>query len=921
MRWLDPRDRRRVEIGSLAVVALSALVAALVAPRTPVGAVCGIALICASAALLAAGWPELQAASATPWGKRAGDALAMGLVTYATWKLFAAPIMDGAAGWPADFGPHHANIAVLVDSLVKDGHVPRWTHLVGTGDAPFDLYPFPTYFLTALVTIIARARDHIGVVIAVLGVLAHLAVGLAITRLALRMAPWPVAALAGLFWVTDGGSVFSGGALAVVRFGMSHQLTAQAFVMWALVLGVDTVRQRSLPRSMGVWALAAIGSAAHPLGLATTLGLVAGLGLSAALAKDASPRRLGALARDLAIGAGLAAAHWIPYTARVTAYGVHYGNSVVPAWETAEQILKSIVPLESFPLVASALFAGTIAGLVSRRWLPTLLASAGVLLFIPYTDWPFLVPGLAPSRWSARWPAYRAAGLAKPLLCAVSAYALSLLVHARAWTSAQRWSARQRAVFGAGLAVLGLLAVRGLAPVARDHERMFKLQALAEDVQDRAGWFELLRWAKTTAPRARAPERFGRLLFLTGGERQFPIYHLVAEAGMPTDTVGIVPGVLYRERLDSMSAADLRRWNVRWVATQGEELTLGDPATEQHFGAYRVRELRTWDGKVARVDVGPGRVITRRFDAERIELEVTGANASTLVVLGVPYYARWRATQNGRPLPVYGVHARSRSIARVLALRPGSGTVVLTCDGPLPSDGKGWGVFALALLGALAVVGASRAPRLADAANRLVRRGKDALLARSTPLVIGACVIVVALLAVRVAHDLDAEAMSVHPSTRLASDAAVIAREGSGDWRRCPYVPLAGTYECGLLGRVYGSMPQLLVDGTASWPFSVPATTVRPFKDGVTFRVTMRRKTRGKFESVAWGRGARVTLEIDAAPPMHIGPQQRTFDVGPEERLRTFTVEIEPHNALTSFGFVRQEALDLDRETDVPAPP
>jgi hypothetical protein len=212
-----------------------------------------------------------------------------------------------------------------------------------------------------------------------------------------------------------------------------------------------------------------------------------------------APRRLGALARDLAIGVALGAAAWLPYTMRVTAYGVHYGNAVLPAWEAAEQILKATVPHESYPIVAAALFAGACAGVLSRRWVPTLMASAGVLLFMPYVDWGFLVPGLAPSRWTARWPAYRAAGLAKPLWCAVSAYAMTLVTQTRFLAGVSRWSAAQRAVLGAGLTVIGLLSVRGLDPLARDLDRMYENQGRAAEIQDRSGWYELVHWAKGMA--------------------------------------------------------------------------------------------------------------------------------------------------------------------------------------------------------------------------------------------------------------------------------------------------------------------------------------------------------------------------------------------------------------------------------------
>jgi hypothetical protein len=934
-------------------VALPAFAAGLTAvafPETPAGALSGLALVCAGGAGLALAWPSLAPLGETAVGRRAVHALVYAAVLAVAWRTYGEVLSSGATGWPADFGPHHANVALLYDALVRDGipfagHIPRYTHLVAGGDAPFEIYPAPTYVLTVLVTWALGMRDQIPQVIAGLGTACHVAVGVVITRLALRCAPWPAALVAGAAWVTDGGEVFDGGMMMVLRWGMTHQLTAQTFALLALALAAGTAERGATPgRSLATWTLAGLGAATHPFGILTLVGVTPAVGVAALTARDAEPRRLWRAALDLGLGLLASAAWWMPHAERAVLYGLHYGNWAATPADAVRAFLHGAYPRTSFHAFAVAMLAGAVAGLLSRRWLPTMCAGAGVFFLSLYVDvWP-LVTGLAPSHQSVRFTHHRGPGLAKPLLTVAAAYALGCIARpARAWATrawaksardagsrrdappARRREAMGRAVTGAVLAATAVLVVRGLVPVAGDHARALARSAEMAELRDGTGFGALVAWARERAAENR-PDAFGRLLFIEGGDRLFPIYHLTARAKLPTVTLGILPGFILRERIDGQSPADLRRWNVRWVASQRVGPALGDPSTERRFGEYVVRELGTWDGLVARVEKGAGTVRTTRLEDEAIDLEVSGSDARTLVVLGVPYYARWRAWQDGRPLPVYGVKAHADAKARVLALRPHDGKVELRCDGPLPSDGAGAVPTAVALLACALLLAWPKlrsAPALASARRaaheRLGRRLTELRSAASWVALAGgaaAAVGVVVLAATQASRPVRA----VLPGVRLVADARAFAQVPNGPWQRCHFDVWSATYECGELGRVQGSLPQILNDHGASWGFIVPATVVTPYRNDVTFRVEMSRVIGGKLIAGVWGHGGRAAIDIDDGLPVGVTAQME-INLDDTPREHHFGLTIGTRGTPVSLALVRADALDVDRTSDVPAPP
>src|SRR5205814_6600109 len=120
--------------------------------------------------------------------------------------------------------------------------------------------------------------------------------------------------------------------------------------------------------------------------------------------------------------------------------------------------------------------------------------------------------------------------------------------------------------------------------------------------------------------------------------------------------VGVVSTLFLREQIESSSAASLRRFNVRWIVRLDRPPSLGDPATEKRFGRYFVRELPGWDGQFARVERGAGTAVVTRLEDERIDVDLRGTDAPSLVALGMGYYPRWRAEHETRgAFPVYAL--------------------------------------------------------------------------------------------------------------------------------------------------------------------------------------------------------------------------------------------------------------------------
>src|SRR6185436_1831537 len=97
-------------------------------------------------------------------------------------------------------------------------------------------------------------------------------------------------------------------------------------------------------------------------------------------------------------------------------------------------------------------------------------------------------------------------------------------------------------------------------------------------------------------------------------------FHLTALTGLPTLHNGPQPDLLLRERIEDLSPASLRRFNIRWAIAQDHSPVLGDPASERVLGSFHIREIKEWDGAFARIERGDGELRVTRLDDDAVEV-------------------------------------------------------------------------------------------------------------------------------------------------------------------------------------------------------------------------------------------------------------------------------------------------------------
>jgi hypothetical protein len=273
---------------------------------------------------------------------------------------------------------------------------------------------------------------------------------------------------------------------------------------------------------------------------------------------------------------------WMPYAARVLAHGLHFAYPAPPLSSGARRALGLRQPPTSFPLLLALGYAGLAGALLRRRAASLALACLTATLLLGWSELPHRLFFDWQPHALARLQSFRLLTLVRPLLFAAAALPLAAawrFVRARTPLLGLAFPAGTLALIGAGLVCAATQS--GRFPTGGDELRA----AAQSQVEDPAGFEQLLTWAAAAA-RA-APRRFARLMW-SGSENG--IYHVTAETGLPAFFVGDGVALLLRERIEDNSKQSLRRFNVRWIASRGEQ------PGERRFGSYVVRELPEWDG-------------------------------------------------------------------------------------------------------------------------------------------------------------------------------------------------------------------------------------------------------------------------------------------------------------------------------------
>ncbi|MEJ7601537.1 MAG: hypothetical protein WKG01_26770 [Kofleriaceae bacterium] len=677
------------------LVAGGALVALLFPSRFS-GAV-GMAIVAGGFGVaVAQSWPQFPAWLRQP-PPRAAGAFVVALVVLMGVSTFWDTLTISPDWQMGDWGPQHAVLGRVMSEL-PGTDVPVWNHLVGTGDAPFELYPKLAYMVTGHLALLLGLADDLPLAMMVIAVLVHLALAAGTTMLAMRVAPKPIALVVGVLTVVDSGAVAHGGTVGLFRWALLHSAMSLAFAILAALGVLAALRKPRIAAAIAIWVGTALACATHPAGLLGAAASAVGLAVVALLASDVPPRRALIAAGHVVIGVALGAIVWMPLAERILLYGQHFPNPLRAPARLLEDLLQWPSPVTAFAMLGYAGFFGIIAGLWSRQARMVYLAAVSLVLMVGLCDAPYLALDLAPGLGVARLGTERLAQLARPFIAACGAYAIWIFIrHAiESWRGAKP---TQRLVAAAVIGVMTASVARVIPALWRSTStRAYnESQVLAPDPLGRA---ELGTWAKARAAELR-PDAWARAVFETDTHEHF---HLTAETGLPTFHLSPQPDLLLRERIEDLSAESLARFNVRWAIASGRSPQLGDPETEQVVGGFTIREITAWDGKFARIERGTGEVRVSKLDDRVVEIEVI-AKEPVLVALGTGYYPRWRARHAcGTWHPVYAQPPTPDGRLHVVAAWVAPGKTTFTVDGPLPSDGKGRLLAILALLVATASI-------------------------------------------------------------------------------------------------------------------------------------------------------------------------------------------------------------------------
>jgi hypothetical protein len=855
-RWLERVPRRGVTLATLAALFIAVELAFF--PGTTGAGVALILLVAAAgagAAWLRAGlrtraWPRAETRATR---RSLGECVLVTTLVVAASACVWGPAFQRGGYSRYDWAPHHANLRHLVDALARGDGVPRWVQSVATGESPYELYPlFPDY-LTARVALLFHVQDltlllvRSGILIYTLG-----AVGAAL--LARRVVSWKWGIFVGLAVLLDFGSLFGGGASGVLYLGVVHStlaLSVWPFVMLALI---NALERPSLVTSASIWLLTAFALLCHPIGLVAALATAGTLVLVACLARDVPRHRVLFALGHLALGVGLVACVWRPFSQRVLLYGLHYAWTPDAAGHFFGDLLQNSQPQATFAPLVYVAYVGMLVGLLSRRAAPTLVACYATILLSGLVDQLYLSFHLAPSLETARMQVSRFASMTKASVYVSAAYLL-----AGTWARvAPLWRDRARYLGAAILAALAFPFARGAVAYTGELERELAAQA-HPDVPDAAGFRALIAWARSQK-RAERPDAYARLLS-DDTERYYSVCHVNAESGLPALWLGDTSQLFLRERIEDESPASLRRFDVRWVMHHGAPPSAGDPATERRFGSYFVREVPEWDGRFARVERGAGNAVVTRLDDDRIDVELRDAPAPALVVLGMGYYPRWEAAHETRgKLDVYAYPTIPGGNLRVVAAWLPPGHTVFRPSGTLPSDGGGSLASVLALLAAGASSVVWRVARLRQrvlrgfaVAARFVRRE------RATLATLGAVVSVIALLGWSFTTARRPTA-ALEVGSGLVPLARVEERQDGG-FRACAYSWLSGQFRCPSGALVFDAEAQVLNDAPPSPAFVSPVVRLSARSTPSELRLVFEPRLQGEY----WARAAGTTATLAVA--------------------------------------------------------
>jgi hypothetical protein len=503
--------------------------------------------------------------------------------------------------------------------------------------------------------------------------------------------------LAGLFFLLDRGAYREGGWTFTVEWGVWPQALSLAFTLLSFA-ALDKVVRQARPRDFALCAVfTAVALLSHPVAL-----LLFALGLPVyvavrGLGGDEDPG--GIVARSLgavALGATMAAFWLLPFGAKAE-WMVSHGR----LWKSVEEMAAGIWSGALFGNVMPVLVwlgvLGAAVAVVRRHWAGIFVAvlMAGLLFLASSTA--FVELDLLDLSRAFGQVTYKRLALPVKACCFLLAGFTLQVLFSRLAGGRPAFSWRRYAIVG----LVSLAAAPFVPAMARswnlDSGEGLGRLLTAQDVPYWRDYQQFLQWS---AELEEQESDFYRIAYVAARHDHFflgaPVHN-----GTPLYKHGFTPAVMFKHRPEAIDHDLLEHLSVKWVVALHD---LSDPSYrfERRFGIITVYRFQGYSPQRYTLE-GPGRVEVLAFEPadEEIRLRVSGADATSRLILHVAPYANWRATVDGKPLEI--TTARLGGHEHFMSVPARDGTIELDYVSPMSNVlGALLSWLAFALLGLMA---------------------------------------------------------------------------------------------------------------------------------------------------------------------------------------------------------------------------
>lgn len=577
------------------------------------------------------------------------ELLCLGLIaTVAT--LMMADVFAGERPVSYDHTVHYFKAHQLHTRFLPQGRLYGWSQRWFAGYPVNYLYPIGADLWVNFVYMLGFGLLSFSRAYGIAFWLMHLLSGVAAYRFGKLVGGRAVGLVTGLLLITDLSAFRHGGWAYTVVYGVWPQALSLAFAMLALC-HLPALFERRGTRAVGAFGLwMGLAILCHPMALVFMAVLLVGSALAAAFADGVrAPSGIVRLLGGYAVASLVACTWLLPFLStrrQTTPMGVW--------WDTTYEMARGLWELTMLPGTIGYVLAFGLCGLLlslrSRRFV--LLLSAWMCLIVPvlfsstFVD-ELRLPELASAFAKVQY--LRISTMVKPFWFALAGYFIVLLVR-RGKRLLPDGAARGPAPNALRAGVYALLLGLVVLPIAVPAAQLFyskhvsKSLRTVHDRQFQADRKKLTAWLSTHLPR----DRFYRVGIFTAHNHD--LFDLASELDFPVYKRGFTPCANFVYKMNSPEADVLQAVGVRFVIVK-KMLPEADFELLERFGIYRVYRYLHYRPEPYQVVSGQADVRLRRFEDERVDLDV-GPGAHGKLRLSVSWFPRWKAYRDGHPVPI-----------------------------------------------------------------------------------------------------------------------------------------------------------------------------------------------------------------------------------------------------------------------------